>query len=336
MKVLFVGGTGVISSACARLAVARGMEVTFLCRGQSGRHPVPASVTVLRADVRDERSARNALGVRRFDAVVEWIGYVPAHVRLDIDLFRERTRQYVFISSASAYQTPPSSVPITESTPLSNPVWQYSRNKIDCEELLVRAYREDGFPITIVRPSHTYDMALLPVHGGWTVVDRMRRGLPIVVHGDGTSLWTLTHNEDFAVGLVGLLGRATAIGEAYHITSDEVLTWNQIHQVIARAAGAEPKVVHVPSALIASFDREWGDSLLGDKSHSMIFDNTKIRRAVPDFRAATSYTQAAEKQVAWYDADARRRVVDERFDAVMQRIVEAQLRAIGHGPIIPG
>jgi nucleoside-diphosphate-sugar epimerase len=327
MNVLFVGGTGIISSASARLALARGIDLTFLCRGQTERHPVPRGAKVLRGDVRDPQSVRNALGDRRFDVVVQWIGFVPAHIELDLELFRGRTSQYVFISSASAYQTPPSRLPVTESTPLHNPYWQYSRDKIACEERLIRAYRSEGFPATIVRPSHTYDPALLPVHGGWTIVDRMRRGLPVIVHGDGTSLWTLTHHEDFARGFVGLLGRYDTVGEPFHITSDEALSWNQLHEMLGHAAGVTPKIVHVTSDLIAAFDPEWGGSLLGDKAHSMVFDNTKIKRLVPDFRAVIPYSQGARQQIAWYDEDPSRRIVDPKTNAILDRILGAYERA---------
>jgi len=327
MNVLFVGGTGIISSACARLALARGVDLSFLCRGKTGRHPVPAGVRVLHGDVRDPSSVRNALGERRFDAVVQWIGFVPAHIELDLELFRGRVRQYVFISSASVYQTPPLRLPVTESTPLHNPYWQYSRDKIACEERLTLAYRSEGFPATIVRPSHTYDPALLPVHGGWTIIDRIRRGLPVVVHGDGTSLWTLTHHEDFARAFVGLLGRSDAVGDHFHITSDEALTWNQIHEMLAQAAGATPKLVHVPSDLIAAYDPEWGESLRGDKAHSMVFDNTKIKRLVPDFRAVIPYALGARQQIAWYDEDPNRRIAEERTNAIFDRILSAYDRA---------
>jgi nucleoside-diphosphate-sugar epimerase len=327
MNVLFVGGTGIISSACARIALARGIDLTFFCRGKTGRHPVPDGAKVLRGDIRDPQSVRSALGDRRFDVVVQWIGFVPAHVELDIELFRGRVRHYVFISSASAYQTPPSRLPVTESTPLHNPYWQYSRNKIACEERLIHAYRSEGFPVTIVRPSHTYDRGSLPVHGGWTIIDRMRRGLPVIVHGDGTSLWTLTHHEDFARAFVGLLGRGEAVGDSFHITSDEALTWDHIHEILGDAAGARPKVTHVPSELIAAFDPEWGAGLLGDKAHSMVFDNTKIRRLVPDFCAAIPYAHGGPQQIAWYDEDPSRRVVDDATNALIDRILVAYDRA---------
>jgi nucleoside-diphosphate-sugar epimerase len=327
MNVLFIGGTGIISSACARLAIAQGIDLTLLCRGKTGRHALPTGAKVLHGDIRDPQSAHTALGDRRFDAVVQWVGFAPEHIELDIELFRGRARQYVFVSSASAYQTPPLRLPVTESTPLSNPYWQYSRDKIACEETLRSAYRQAGFPVTIVRPSHTYDAGLLPIHGGWTIIDRMRRGLPVIVHGDGTSLWTLTHHEDFARGFVGLLGRGEAVGDAFHITSDETLTWNQIHDVLGGAADAPPKVVHVPSELIAAFDVDWGESLLGDKAHSMVFDNTKIKRLVPVFRATIPYQEGARAQIAWYDEDPRRRVVDDTVNATVDRILAAYKRA---------
>jgi nucleoside-diphosphate-sugar epimerase len=244
-------------------------------------------------------------------------------VEADIERFQGRTGQYVFISSASAYQKPLSGLPITESTMLDNPYWQYSRDKAACEARLVRAYREQGFPITIVRPSHTYDERMIPPEGGYTVVDRMRRGKPVIVHGDGTSLWVLTHHRDFAVGFVGLLGNAHAIGEAYHITSDELLTWNQIHEILARAAGTTAEIVHVPSDLIAAFDPRWGAGLLGDKAHSVIFDNSKIKRLVPDFRPKIPFSRGAEEILAWYDADPARQVVDEAFDQLTDRIIAA-------------
>jgi nucleoside-diphosphate-sugar epimerase len=252
---------------------------------------------------------------------VDWIAFTPAHVEADLALFRGRTRQYVFISSASVYQTPPSHLPVTESTPLANPFWQYSRDKIACEDRLARAYREEGFPATVVRPSHTYDERLLPMRGGYTAVDRMRRGAPVVVHGDGTSLWVMTHHRDFARGFVPLLGDERAVGHAFHITSDELLTWNQIYETVARAAGAAPRLVHVPSERIARHDADWGASLLGDKSHSMIFDNAKIRRLVPDFRPSIPFARGADEILAWYDADPARRVVDEAHDRLQDRIV---------------
>lgn len=329
MRILFVGGTGIISSACGRRLVQQpGVELTFLLRGKSDR-AVPAGVEVLKGDVRDRASLSTALGRRNFDVVVNFIAFTPGHVQADIDFFGGRTGQYVFISSASAYQTPPLRLPVTESTPLKNPVWGYSRDKIACEELLVRAYREHGFPATIVRPSHTYDARSLPVHGGYTVIARMRRGKPVVVHGDGTSLWVLTHHEDFAKGFNGLLGNPHVLGEAFQITSDELLSWNQIHELLGAAAGVEPKLVHVPSTTIAKYDAAWGDSLLGDKTYSMIFDNSKIKRAVPAFAATIPYAVGAREQIGWYDADPARQIVDPATDALMDTLVAAQARALG-------
>jgi len=322
MQVLFIGGTGTISSACVQLAVERGIELTLLNRGQSDR-AVPEGVRVLQGDVRDRDSVEQALGDRTFDAVVDWVAFAPDHIESDLALFRNRTQQYVFISSASAYHKPVLSLPITESTLLYNPYWAYSQAKIACEERLNLAYRQEGFPVTIVRPSHTYDRRSLPFHCRYTVVDRMRKGKKIVVHGDGTSLWVLTHHRDFAKAFVGLLGNNHALGEVFHITSDEVLTWDQIANLVARAAGAEAQIVHVPSEFINAFDPDWGASLLGDKTHSVIFDNTKIKRVVPDYVAAIPFARGAEEIMAWYDADPARQVVDEEVDRLIDRIIAA-------------
>ena len=323
LRVLFIGGNGIISSACSRLAVERGIDLHVLNRGREERRPLPAAVTRWRADIRDPESVRAALGEQTFDAVVDWVAYTPEHVRTDIDLFRGRTGQYVFISSASAYQTPPAKVPVTESSPLRNPHWRYSRDKIACEDLLVAAYRDEGFPATIVRPSHTYDKTCVPFDGGWTALGRMRQGKEIVVHGDGTSLWTLTHHEDFATGFVPLLGNARAVGDSFHITSDEWLTWNQIAGMLAAALGVEPRIVHVPSDAIAAADPDWGAGLLGDKAHSMVFDNGKLKALVPEYQATIPFQQGAREIVAWFDEDPARQVPDPRLDALMDKLVEA-------------
>lgn len=323
MKVLFIGGTGVISSACSELALERGIDLYLLNRGQSLR-PVPEGAQVLQGNIRDRDSALAALGEHTFDVVVNWIAFTPEHIERDLELFRGRTAQYVFISSASAYQTPLASLPVTESTPLANPFWQYSRDKIACEDLLLRAYRNEAFPMTIVRPSHTYDQTMLPLDGRYTVVDRMRRGERIIVHGDGSSLWVLTHHRDFAKGFVGLLGNPHALGEAFHLTSDELLTWNQIFEIIARAAGTTAEIVHVPSERIARYDARWGDGLLGDKAHSVIFDNSKVKRVVPDFVATIPFVQGAAEIMAWHDADASRRTVDPERNSLIDAIIAAQ------------
>ncbi len=332
MKVLFIGGTGKISSACAALAVERGMDLYFLNRGQTTARPAPTGVKELHGDIRDPASAQAALGDHTFDVVVNWITFTTDQLAVDLDLFRGRTGQYIFISSASAYQTPPVNLPVTESTPLDNPHWLYSRNKIACEERLVQEYRANKFPITIVRPSHTYDKTMLPFNGGWLVVDRMRKGKPVIVHGDGSSLWVMTHHRDFAKGLVGLLGNSRAIGESFHITSDELLTWNQIHDLVAQAAGvSNPQYVHIPSDLLNAYDPAWGAGLLGDKTNSMIFDNSKIKRTVPDFAATIPFALGAREVVAWFDADPTRQVVDEKFDALWDRIIAAYMQAWPQG-----
>lgn len=324
LKVVFIGGSGIISSACAPRALAAGIDLTLVNRGATTIRPIPDGATVLRADVRDPESIRAALGDREFDVVVDFIAFTPQHVQTDIDVFAGRTGQYVFISSASAYHKPPRSLPIRESTPLHNPYWQYSRDKIACEELLLDAYRTSGFPVTIVRPSHTYDRTSLPILGGWTQIERMRRGQPAVVAGDGTSLWTLTHHVDFANAFVSLLGSSRAIGEAYTITSDDVLTWNQIYGLLAAAAGvADPRLVHVASDTIADVAPEWGPGLLGDKSHSVIFDNTKIKAAAPGWVATIPFEQGAREMVAWHDADPARRVVDTHADAMLDKITKS-------------
>jgi nucleoside-diphosphate-sugar epimerase len=325
MKVLFIGGTGIISSACTELASTKGIDLYLLNRGETTkRGPLPEGVKHLKADIREAASVKEAMGDHHFDSIVNWLVFNTEQIEQDIELFGGRTDQYIFISSASAYQTPPASLPIRESTILDNPFWDYSRNKTACEERLVKAYREDKFPITIVRPSHTYDKTLLPFDGGYTVVDRMRKGKPVFVMGDGTSLWTLTHHKDFAVALVGLLGNPHAIGETFHITSDEWLTWNQIYQIVAKAAGVnEPKLVHVPSDLIAAYDPQFGAGLLGDKSHSAIFDNSKIKRVVPEFVAKIPFSQGAREIMTWYDENPSRQVIDDDFNSLTETILDA-------------
>lgn len=333
MKVLFIGGTGTISYSSTLLAKEKGIDLYLLNRGKSELRPIPKGVRLLKADIRDPNSVAEALGTLKFDAVADFIAFTPEHIETDLALFRGKTGQYLFISSASAYQTPPSTLPVTESTLLDNPAWEYSRNKIACEERLARAYREEKFPFTIVRPSHTYDQVYIPVHGGWTVVDRMLRGLPVIVHGDGSSLWTLTHSSDFAKGFVGLLGNSHAIGEVYHITSDEWLTWDQIHQVIAKALGVDARIVHIPSDLIAAYDADWGDSLLGDKTHSFVLDNSKIKKAVPGFACTKPFSLGIQESLDWYHADPDRQVVDGQFNALCERILAAYAKAWPNGSI---
>ncbi len=322
-SVLFIGGSGIISAACVREAVEQGFDVTVLNRGETDKRPIPESVTRLQADVSDRTALEGAIGDQRWDVVIDFVAFTPDQVQRDVEVFTGRTRQYVFISSASAYQTPATHLPITESTPLKNPFWQYSRDKIACEDLLTKAYREDDFPMTIIRPSHTYDETLVPFSGGWTVLGRMRAGKPIVVCGDGSSLWTITHARDFAVGFVGLLDRAEAIGEAFHITGDEAPTWDRIAHELAAAAGVDDlQIVHVPSDAIDALDADWGASLLGDKANTSVFDNTKVQTLVPEFAQTTSIRQGAREIVAWFDADPSRQVTDERLDGLMDQLVE--------------
>ena len=301
MKVLFIGGTGIISTAATRLAAERGIELTLLRSGQRSAD-VAKNVGTITADVTDEAATAKALGNRSFDAVVDWIVQTPADVERDIRLFRDRTRQYIFISSASAYQRPVGHYLITESTPLINPFWQYSRDKIACEERLMQAYREEGFPITIVRPSLTYGdtQVVLPVNSwkkSYTAVDRMRRGKKLIVPGDGSSLWVITHNSDFAQGLVGLLGHKQAIGHAFHITSDEVMTWDQFYRITAQAAGVEVQIVHVASDFIGACLPDTVGSLIGDKSSSVVFDNSKLKLFVPEFRAKVPFAEGSRERL---------------------------------------
>jgi len=333
MKVLFIGGTGIISTACTQLAIERGIEVTLLNRGRHSSRP-PAGAKTLAVDIEDAAAVSQALAGVSFDAVVDWIAFVPAHVERDIALFRGRTRQYIFISSASVYQKPATHYPITESTPLANPFWEYAQQKIACEERLLRAYREEGFPITIVRPSHTYSetqitLAVNSWAKSFTAVDRMRRGRKVIVPGDGSSLWVITHNTDLAKGLVGLLAREQAIGHAFHITSDEVMAWDQWYRLTAEAAGVEPKLVHIPSDFLAACVPEMRGTLIGDKAVSAFFDNTKIKRFVPGYCATVPFTQGIRRTIAWFDADPARRQIDDEANARWDKLIEAYERGLG-------
>jgi nucleoside-diphosphate-sugar epimerase len=326
MKVLFVGGTGLISSACTHLAVERGVDLFLLNRGSDPDRARGA--TSLVADLRNEAATELALAGHRFDVVVDWIAFTAEDIERDLRLFGNRANQFVFISSASAYLKPLGDWLIREDTPLANPFWDYSQNKIACEERLMRAYREDGFPVTIVRPSLTYGDTQVPlVVNSWelpyTAIARMRQGKPLIVPGDGTSLWTITHNSDFAVGLVGLLGRRGAIGHAFNIMSDEVLTWDEIYRQTAAAAGVETRIIHIASDFIAACMPEMKGTLLGDKAGSAVFDTTKIKRFVPDFRAVMPYAEGIRRTIAWFDADPARQRVDAEMDARWDRLIAA-------------
>lgn len=320
LDILFLGGTGIISTASVRLAVARGHRVTVLNRGRTSSRSLPEDVESLVGDVGDPAGVDAAVAGREFDVVAQFRAFTPDTVRGDVERFAGRVGQYVFISSASAYQTPPASLPVTESTPLKNPFWQYSRDKIACEDVLVAADRDADFPMTIVRPSHTYDDSLLPTIGGWTDIARMRAGRPVVVHGDGTTPWTLTHSDDFAVGFVGLFGRPEALGSAYTITGDSAPTWNQVYTWLGRAAGAEPQLVHIASERIAREVPDLGPGLLGDKAHAMLFDTTALRRLVPEFVTTVPYAEGARRQIAWFDAHPEAQQVDPDLDAAFDRL----------------
>lgn len=327
-RILFLGGSGVISTSCVRAAVAAGHDVTVLNRGRSPR-TLPGDVRELVADVRDAEAVNAALSGAAFDVVADFLSFVPAHLQTALEVAGERAGQYIFISSASAYQKPPERVPVTESTPLRNPFWQYSRDKIACEDLLVAAYRDRSLPVTIVRPSHTYDDTLLPTTGGWTDVARLRAGKPVVVHGDGTTQWTLTHSDDFAVAFTGLLGNPAAIGEAFTLTGTHAPTWNQIYSWLADAAGvADPQFVHIASETIAAWDPDLGPGLLGDKAHSMVFDNTKVSALVPEFRTTIPFDEGARRILAWFESHPERQQIDGRRDAMFDRMI-AHARSAG-------
>lgn len=328
MKILFIGGTGTISMAITRLLAQQGHEVLLLNRG-SRSSELPEGVRVIKCDINDETAVREKLGGMQLDAVCEFIGFVPGQVERDFRLFKDITRQYIYISSASAYQKPLSDYRITESTPLSNPYWQYSRDKIACEEYLMKQYRENGFPVTIVRPSHTYDERSVPlgVHGSkgsWQVLKRMMEGKPVIIHGDGTTLWTLTHNSDFAKAFAGLIGNIHAIGETYHITSDESVTWDQIYSIIADSLGVELKAYHVPSEFLAAVsDYDLEGSLIGDKAHTVVFDNSKIKRAVPGFTATVRADQGIRQTIENILQNPELQTDDPDFDQWCDKVIAA-------------
>jgi len=330
VRVLFVGGTGNLSGACVERALEAGHDVTVLTR-QQRPYRWGDRVRMRQGDRDDPETLAAAAEELRPDAVADFVAFRPEQVEAALAALRGRAGQYVFISSASVYQKPPTRPVITEDTPLENPFWEYARLKIACEDRLRRAHAEEGFPATIVRPSYTYGETWIPSGFGgqdYTVVDRMRRGRPVVCHGDGTALWVMTHASDFAVGLVGLLGHPGALGEAVHITSDEVLTWNRIYELMGRAAGCEPVVVHVPTDLIVALCPERGPSLVGDKAHSAIFDNSRIRRLVPEFSPRVGFAEGIARSVAWFDADASRRTVNADTNRIVDRLVAAQARAL--------
>lgn len=326
MKILLIGGTGNISRAVSELTVARGYELYLLNRGKRAA-PVKGATTIT-VDMDDESAVAAALDGHTFDVVASFINFKPEAIERDVRLFKGRCAQYLFISSASVYQKPLAYPIVTESTPLANPFWEYSRNKIACEERLTKAYREEAFPATIIRPSLTYHTVIPAAIGSWddfTLIERMRAGKPIIVHGDGTSLWTITHAHDFAKGMVGLFGHQQALGEAFHITSDELLTWDQIYEAIAAAAGVSPNIVHIPSDFIAKMVPWQKGGLHGDKAISAIFDNTKIKRFVPDYVATIPFKQGIAQTLRWFEADASRQIIREETNQMMDAILEKYL-----------
>jgi len=336
MRVLFIGGTGNISSACVERCVQQGYKVAILHRG---RHCAgfAGQVREIIGDRNDPTVLAEA-AAEHWDVVANFLGFTPDQVERDLHAFSGQVGHYVYVSSASAYQKPPTSYLITESTPLCNPFWEYARNKIACEDRLMRAYREEGFPVTIVRPSYTYGPTWIPsgVGGhGYTVLGRMRRGLPVISHGDGQSLWVMTTSADFAVGFLGLFGQRNALGHAFHITSDEVLTWDQIYETMAAAGGCRAELVHIPSEFIAAAHPPWGPGLLGDKAYSVVFDNTKIRRLVPEFRATTRFAEGIARSIAWHDADPSRQQIDPDVSRTMDRIIAAYREGLERARPIP-
>ena len=334
MKALFIGGTGTISAAISRRVLELGWELWHINRGnrsgESWNVPNRKNFHQITCDISNEKDAAEKLAGLEFDVTADFIAFTPDQVERDFRLFKRKTQQYIFISSASAYQKPLSSYRITESTPLSNPLWDYSRQKIACEEFLIKAYREEGFPITIVRPSHTYDKTSIPMalhgdKGGWPVIKRMISGKKVIIHGDGTTLWTLTHSRDFAVGFAGLMGNVHAVGEAVQITSDESLTWNAIHEIWADVLGVPLNAVHVPSDALARmgepFGYDFSGALLGDKAHSVVFDNAKIKRLVPEYNATTRFDQGAREIAGWFLSHPELQAGDEKFDEFTERVI---------------
>jgi nucleoside-diphosphate-sugar epimerase len=333
MKILLIGGTGTISAAVSRLLIAQGHELYLLNRGNRNSS-LPQGATLLTTDINDEAKTAALIRGLELDCVADFIAFVPEHLQRDYRLFKDRTRQFIFISSASAYQKPLSDYRVTEATPLANPYWEYSRNKIACENYLMQLYQEEGFPITIVRPSYTYDERLIPlaVHGKngyWQVVKRMLEGKPVIIHGDGTALWTMTHNSDFAKGFAGLIGNIHAEGEAVQITSDETLTWNQIYECIARALHVPLNAVHVSSGFLAAVsDYDFTGGLLGDKAVSVVFDNAKLKRLVPGFIATKRFDEGIKETVNYILAHPEYQKEDIEFDQWCDKIIEIRENGI--------
>ena len=322
VKVLFIGGTGNISTSVSKLCVRRGIDLYLLNRGKTDV-VIPGAKTI-KADISQTKETSLILQNHKWDAVVNWIVFEPEDIKRDFEYFKGKTKQYIFISSASAYQKPVSHPIITESTPLKNPFWKYSQNKIACEEMLNMFYRNEDFPITIVRPSYTYDNVIPVAIGGfreYTIIDRMKKGQKIIVHGDGTSLWTNTHADDFAVGFMGLIGHQQAIGHSFHITSDELLTWDQIYTAVANAAGVEPNIVHIPSDFLCAVHENFRGELLGDKTYSVIFDNTKIKTFVPEYKAVIPFSEGIKRTLSWFGEEKSRQIIKTETNQLMDKLI---------------
>ena len=326
---LFIGGTGTISTAITRRISEDPQWQLYLINRGSRPDAVPQNVITIKTDINDEADVASKLEGMYFDCVCDFIGFEPAQVERDWRLFKGKVGQYMYISSASAYQKPCMNYIINEGTPLANPYWEYSRNKIACEEFLMKKYREEGYPVTIIRPSHTYDERSIPLgvhgnNGSWQVVRRMLEGKPVIIHGDGTSLWTMTHNSDFAKGFVGLMGNVHAIGNAFQITSDETLTWNQIYSTIARILGVEFKPYYVASEfLAATSDYDFTGSLIGDKAASVVFDNTKLKRAVPGMNMCVRFEDGIRSTIEYVLEHPEYQKEDPEFDAWCDRVIGA-------------
>lgn len=321
MNVLFIGGTGNISAASSRFALEKGINLHLLTRGQTVAD-IPGA-KIITADINDVAQVTAALEGKEWNCVVNWIGFVEADVERDITLFKGKTKQYIYISSASAYQKPPASPFITEETPLENPFWDYSRDKISCEN---RLRKEADFPVTIVRPSLTYDTVIPMAIGGWddyAMIARMKQGRPVIVHGDGTSLWSVMHSDDFAKGMIGLIGNEQAIGEDFHITTDEVLTWDQIYTALAEACCVKPNLIHIPTDFIVKFNAFHEGNLLGDKTPSAIFDNSKLKKFVPEFEATILFAEGIKRTVEWFEADPTRQTSRENLNIFMDAVIDA-------------
>lgn len=332
MKALFIGGTGTISTSISKLAVEKGWELYLLNRGTK-TSSAPKGAKVLTADINNELLVSELIKDMKFDVVVDFVAFETPQIQRDIRLFSKKTKQFIFISSASAYQKPLSYYKITESTPLVNPYWQYSRDKIACEETLMEEYRKENFPVTIIRPSHTYSDRSIPLavqgkNGAWQVIDRIMKGKPVIIQGDGSSLWTITHSSDFAKAFLGIMGNSAAIGEAIHITSEEAITWNKIYDCIGEALNIAVKKVHMSSDFLVKCQADFEGGLIGDKANSVVFDNSKIKRLVPDYVATVRFDQGIKHSIEYILSHPELQIADVEFDNFCEKIIKAEQEAV--------